>query len=88
MTVVKVGEHRYVNVKRRSLCDNCIADVCFKRDEHKGRRVVECELFRPQFVAFKKCTECSCVYEVFSNFNALDFDRCPACNDRMKRCAP
>jgi predicted nucleic acid-binding Zn ribbon protein len=51
-------------------------------------RVVECDLFKPQFVAFKRCRQCSSVYEVFSNFNALDFELCPECNERMKRGAP
>jgi hypothetical protein len=88
VTMVKVGEHRYVNVRRRSLCDNCVAEVCFRRDERKNLRVVECDLFKPQFLAFKRCRQCASVYEVFSNFNALDFELCPECNERMKRGAP
>ncbi len=51
-------------------------------------RVVECDLFKPQFIAFKRCRQCSSVYEVFSNFNALDFELCPECNERMKKGAP
>lgn len=81
MTKVKVGEHRYINVSRRSLCDNCIADVCFRKNEMVNGRISTCSMFKSPFVAFKKCTSCGGIYELFSNFNALDFEKCPKCNE-------
>ncbi|QLH74046.1 MAG: hypothetical protein HPY73_00300 [Methanomassiliicoccales archaeon] len=80
MTKVQIGEHRWVNIRRRSLCDNCIADVCLRKQELTEVRVLRCELFRSPFIAFKKCIRCGCVYEVFSNFGSLDYDKCPECN--------
>lgn len=77
---VKVSEFRTVNVSRRSLCDNCVADICFKREEYKQKRVLRCDMFRSPFVAFKRCVECGDVFEVFSNFDAIDYDRCQRCN--------
>jgi len=35
-------------------------------------------------MAFKKCNQCGEIYELFSNFKALDYDMCPICNERMK----
>jgi len=81
MTKVKIGEHRYVNISRRSLCDNCVADVCFRRNEIPDERVLRCDLFKSPFVAFKKCSDCGGVYELFANINGLDLDKCPKCNE-------
>ncbi|MDW5563711.1 MAG: hypothetical protein SA339_10835 [Methanomassiliicoccus sp.] len=75
---VKVGEHLWVNLSRRSLCDNCSADLC---TYHCDDEIVEkCEHFSPILVAFKRCKRCGSVYEVSSNFKALDYELCPQCN--------
>jgi len=66
-----------MNVSRRSLCDNCVVDVCLRRD---GSRGGECPGFRPAFMAFKRCAGCGEVFEVASNFRALDPDMCPRCD--------
>ena len=81
MTRVQISEHVWVNISRRSLCDNCVADVCLKRTEEN---VEHCVLFKSAYVAFKKCTQCGEIYELFSNFKSLDYDMCPVCNDKMK----
>jgi len=39
-----------------------------------------CDHFIPLIVAFKKCKRCGSIYEVVSNFRALDYDLCPECN--------
>ncbi|OPY31968.1 MAG: hypothetical protein A4E32_01576 [Methanomassiliicoccales archaeon PtaU1.Bin124] len=70
-----------MNISRRSLCDNCVADVCFKRSAAADERISHCEIFRSPFVAFKKCSDCGSIYELFSNISSLDFDKCPKCND-------
>ncbi len=75
---VKVGEHLWMKVSRRSLCDNCSAELCVY---NKGTRVDQCDRFTPAMVAFKKCADCGSVYEVTSNFRALDYDLCPRCNE-------
>lgn len=80
MTKVMIGEHRWVNVSRRCLCDNCIADVCFRKDGSHKTRIERCDLFRSPFVAFKKCVDCGSIYDLFSNLASLDFDKCPQCN--------
>jgi len=77
---VQVGEHRWVEVKRRSLCDNCLADICLRREELKSVRITECDLFKPRFIAFKRCRSCGSVFEVYSNFQSLDYDICQECN--------
>lgn len=74
---VKVGEHLWMNLSRRSLCDNCSADLCVY--EH-GEIVEECDHFTPALIAFKRCKRCGSIYEVTSNFRALDYDLCPECN--------
>ncbi len=81
MTRVQISEHVWVNISRRSLCDNCVADVCLKRTENGTEH---CELFRSAYIAFKKCSQCGEIYELFSNFRSLDYDMCPICNERMK----
>ncbi len=76
MTRVKVGKHVWVNVSRRSLCDNCLFDLCPLSSERRR----ECEHYRPIYVAFKKCRLCGEIFEVFSNINSLDHKLCPECN--------
>ena len=81
MTRVQISEHVWVNISRRSLCDNCVADVCLKRtDEH----IEQCKLFKSTYIAFKKCNQCGEIYELFSNFKSLDYDMCPLCNEKVK----
>lgn len=74
---VKIGEHLWMNLSRRSLCDNCSADLCVY--EH-GEIVEKCDHFTPALIAFKRCKRCGSIYEVASNFRALDYDLCPECN--------
>ena len=81
MTRVQISEHVWVNISRRSLCDNCVADVCLKKTEEN---VEHCDLFKSTYIAFKKCRQCGEIYELFSNFKSLDYDMCPVCNDKMK----
>ncbi|WP_147654421.1 hypothetical protein [Methanomassiliicoccus luminyensis] len=79
MAKVKVGEHRWMNISRRSLCDNCTAELCVY---NKGGRVTECDKFTPILMAFKKCECCGEVFEVSSNFRALDYSLCQKCNEK------
>jgi hypothetical protein len=81
LTRVQISEHVWVNVSRRNLCDNCVADICMKR---KGDNIEDCSLFKSAFIAFKKCARCGDIYELFSNFKSLDYDLCPICNEKMK----
>lgn len=74
---VKIGEHLWMNLSRRSLCDNCSADLCIYR---RGEIVEKCDHFTPVLIAFKRCKRCGSVYEVASNFRGLDYDLCPECN--------
>ena len=74
---VKIGEHVWMKLSRRSLCDNCSAELCIY---NHGERVDHCERFTPVLVAFKKCEACGAVYEVASNYRALNYDLCPRCN--------
>ncbi|MEI6797543.1 MAG: hypothetical protein WCK39_11820 [Methanomassiliicoccales archaeon] len=76
MTKVSVGEHLWVNVSRKSLCDNCAAQVCLLG---KGSKQ-QCSSFRSLFLAMRKCDCCGKPYEVFENFRALDLQRCRDCN--------
>lgn len=81
LTRVQISEHVWVNISRRNLCDNCVADVCLKRTEDN---IEQCDLFRSAYIAFKRCSQCGEVYELFSNFKSLDYDMCPVCNEKMK----
>lgn len=83
MTRVKVGKHLLLNLSRRSLCDNCTADVCVKG---KSGRVFECDEYRPPFMVFKRCSYCGEFFEVHRNIRALDPDLCPQCNVLMANC--
>ena len=80
MPKVQVGDRVWINVSRKSLCDDCAAVLC----ERKGtERIRECEFFRPIYTAFMKCKECGVVYEVHANISSLHYDMCPKCNQSM-----
>ena len=81
MTRVRVGEHILLNLSRRSLCDNCLADICVV--ERSGR-VMECEHYRSPFLAFKRCQICGELYEVHTNLKGLNSDFCPGCNENQR----
>jgi hypothetical protein len=81
MTRVMVGEHLVVNLSRRSLCDNCIADVCAV---DKTGRMVQCKNYKSPFVALRRCRLCGQIFDVFSNFDSLDYDSCPDCNKALR----
>lgn len=81
MTKVQISEHVWVNISRRNLCDNCVADVCLKRN---GDNIEQCDLFKSAYIAFKRCSECGEIYELFSNFKSLNYDLCPICNEKMR----
>ena len=83
MSQVQVRENVFIKVSRRSLCDNCIADVCFY---NHGQRVTRCERFTPAVVAFRRCARCGEVFEVMSNALALDQDLCQRCNQDLWTC--
>ena len=78
MTRVKVGEHLIINLSRRSLCDNCMAEVCLL---DRPERVIQCKDYRSPFVALRKCRSCGQVFDVCSFVNSLDFEVCPACSE-------
>jgi len=77
LTRVRVGEHLLFSYSRRSLCDNCIADVCMV---NRTGRVFACEHYKSRFIVFKRCDCCGELFEVHSNLRALDPDLCPRCN--------
>jgi hypothetical protein len=77
MGKVQVREHVWMNLSRRSLCDNCSAEVCVY---NTGERIAHCKDYQPKYVAFKRCNDCGSVFEVSSNFQGLDYDLCPVCN--------
>ncbi len=81
MTRVRVGTHILLNLSRRTLCDNCIADVCVVE---KSERVLECEHYRSPFLAFKRCEICGELYEVHTNLKGLNAEFCPLCNQSEK----
>ena len=81
MTRVRVGNHILLNLNRRSLCDNCLADICMV--ERSGR-VMECEHYRSPFLAFKRCEICGELYEVHTNLKGLNSDFCPVCNEKQR----
>ena len=55
MTRVQVSEHVLINVRRRSLCDNCLVENCISV---KDSRVTECDEHVAPFLAFKTCERC------------------------------
>ena len=77
---VRVGDHLWINLSRRSICDNCSAELCVY---DRGERTERCEHFTPSIMAFKKCERCGSIYEVSSNFRALNYDLCPRCNSEV-----
>jgi hypothetical protein len=76
MTTVSVGDHLWVKVSRRSLCDNCIADVCLVGRDARH----ECDSFQPPFLAIRLCDKCGRPYDVFENHRELDLHKCRECN--------
>ena len=62
VTMVRVGEHRSLNVRRRSLCDNCVAE-CACVVTSVRTRVVECDRSDP-VRGVQALRQCSWVYEV------------------------
>lgn len=46
---------------------------------------MECDRFHPVFVAFKKCSRCGHVFDVFSNIRSLDQELCPSCNQERNK---
>lgn len=80
MTRVSFGEHLVINVSRRSLCDNCVADVCLIE---RPERVLQCKSFESSFVALRRCRSCGQLFNVCSNVNSLDFEVCSACNETV-----
>ena len=80
---VQVRDNVYIKLSRRSMCDNCSAELCIY---NTGQRVTECDRFTPALVAFKRCTCCGEVFEVTSNWQALDYDRCGRCNQHERAC--
>ncbi|HHT74838.1 MAG: hypothetical protein ACOX80_02405 [Methanomassiliicoccaceae archaeon] len=83
MGCVQVRENVYIRLSRRSMCDNCSAELCVY---NKGQRVTECDRFTPAIVAFKKCVCCGDIFEVSANFQAIDYDRCMKCNGHDELC--
>ncbi len=81
MVHVQVSEHRMVNTRRRSLCDNCSVRGC---TNFNGSRVMECREFKPLFIVFMKCKECGTIYDLYQNFSSLDYELCPGCNHTKK----
>jgi len=81
---VQVRENVWLKLSRRSMCDNCSAELCVY---NPGTRVMECDRFSPALTAFKQCSCCGEVFEVASNFRALDYERCPRCNEPEHICA-
>jgi hypothetical protein len=80
VTRVQVSKHMLVNVRRRSLCDNCLEVNCCV--DARRNRVTECEEHVAPFFAFRKCPRCGKYYEIFSSISSLNYDICPECNHR------
>jgi len=77
MVHIQVSEHRFVEIRRRSLCDNCSVRNCTSFD---GSRVTECNRFKPLFLVLLKCRECGRVYDPYQSLRSLDYALCPECN--------
>ncbi len=60
MVRIQVTEHRLVNIRRSSLCDNCCMHNC---TSFNGSRITECLEFRPVLSVFLKCRECGRIYD-------------------------
>lgn len=81
MVHLQVSEHRLVNIRRRSLCDNCSERGCTSFD---GSRVTECQGFKPLLFVFMKCRQCGVIYDPYQNICVLDYELCPECNHAAK----
>jgi hypothetical protein len=79
---VRVSEHRLVNIRRYSLCENCTVRNC---TSFNGSRVTTCPNFRPRFVIFMRCRECGEVYDPYQDISSLDYELCPECNRSRKK---
>lgn len=84
MVRIQVTEHRLVNIRRRSLCDNCSVNKC---TSFIDSRVTECLGFKPMFSVFLKCRECGRIYDPYRSLCSLDYELCPECNHSGK-CVP
>ncbi len=70
----------YGNISWRSLCDNCVADVCLKRTEES---IEQCDLFKSSTLRSRDAASAE-TNELFSNFKSLNYEMCPICNERVK----
>ncbi|HUT27717.1 MAG TPA: hypothetical protein VMW85_06715 [Methanomassiliicoccales archaeon] len=77
MVHLQVSEHRAINIRRRSLCDNCSIKNC---NSFSQGRVIECNQFKPPFVVFMKCRDCGAIYDPYQNIRSLDYELCSECN--------
>jgi hypothetical protein len=77
MVRIQVSEHRLINIRRSSLCDNCSVHNCTSLIDS---RVTECTDFRPMFSVFMKCRECGRIYDPYRSLCSLDYELCPECN--------
>lgn len=77
MVRIQVTEHRFVNIRRSSLCDNCSVHNCTSVIDS---RVTECLNFRPMLSVFLKCRDCGRVYDPYRSLRSLDYELCPECN--------
>lgn len=75
---IHVSEHRLVNIRRSSLCDNCSIRKC---TSCSGSRVTECRDFRPPFTVIMKCHKCGAIYDPYRNIRSPDYELCPHCNN-------
>jgi hypothetical protein len=78
MVHLQVSEHRLVNIRRSSLCDNCSIRKCTNFDDS---RVTECREFRPPFMVIMKCRKCGAIYDPYRNIRSPDYELCLECND-------
>lgn len=84
MVRIQVSEHRLVNIRRSSLCDNCYVHNC---TSFNGSRITECLEFRPVLSVFLKCRECGRIYDPYRSLRSLNYELCPECN-HLGRDAP
>ncbi len=77
MVRIQVTEHRLINIRRSSLCDNCSVQNCTSVIDS---RVTECLDFKPMLSVFLKCRECGRVYDPYRSLRSLDYELCPECN--------
>ncbi|MDD1771477.1 MAG: hypothetical protein LUQ09_00995 [Methanomassiliicoccales archaeon] len=82
MVLVQVSEHRLVNIRRRSLCDNCSLSGCITTG-----RITTCDKFRPLFAVFLRCKGCGAIYDPYESICSLDYELCPECNDVKEECS-